>query len=154
LSLLCHYVEIGPLAPSYKINRPKEEGPMPNYMMLIYTPTEGAPSPDDPGLDLNRWRAYRQELQASGMLLAEGRLQPIDVATTVRIRDDETLITDGPFADTKEYLAGYFLLDCPDLDTVLELAARIPHIHYGTVEVRPTVELTHATEVEPAQAET
>jgi hypothetical protein len=156
LSLLCHYVEIAPLAPSYKMNRPKEEGPMPNYMMLIYTPVEGAPSPDDPGLDLKRWRAYRRNLHDSGMLLGEGRLQPNDVATTVRVRNDETLITDGPFADTKEYLVGYFLLDCPDLDTVLDLAARIPHIHYGTVEVRPMMELTPASEevAEPAQAQT
>jgi hypothetical protein len=137
------------------MNRPKEEGPMPSYMMLIYTPHAGAPSPDDPGLDLQRWRIYRRELHESGMLLGEGRLQPADVATTVRVRDDETLITDGPFADTKEYLVGYFLLDCPDLDTALDLAARIPHIHYGSVEVRPMMELTPASEdVEPAQAQT
>jgi hypothetical protein len=128
---------------------------MPNYMMLIYTPTEGAPSPDDPGADLNRWRAYRKSLMDSGMMLAEGRLQGTDSATTVRVRNDETLITDGPFADTKEYLAGYFLLDCADLDTALDLAARVPHVHYGSVEVRPTVDLTPVTaEVEATQAQT
>ena len=120
---------------------------MPNYMMLIYTPTEGPPSPDDPGMDISRWRAYRQALADSGTLLAEGRLQTADVATTVRVRGDETLITDGPFADTKEYLVGYFLLDCADLDTALDLAARIPHIHYGSVEVRPMAEVTP---IEPA----
>jgi hypothetical protein len=127
---------------------------MPNYMMLIYTPTEGAPSPDDPGADLTHWQAYRKSLVDSGMLLAEGRLQGADVATTVRVRNDETLITDGPFADTKEYLAGYFLLDCADLDTALDLAARVPHIHYGSVEVRPMVELTPVdAEVDRARAQ-
>jgi hypothetical protein len=120
---------------------------MPNYMMLIYTPTDGPPSPDDPGTDISRWRAYRQSLADSGMLLAEGRLQTADVATTVRVRGDDTLITDGPFADTKEYLVGYFLLDCADLDTALDLARGVPNIHYGSVEVRP---MAAVSPIEPA----
>jgi hypothetical protein len=128
---------------------------MPNYMLLLYTPTAGPPSPDDPGMDISRWRAFRRGLVDSGMLVAEGRLPTTDLATTVRVRDDETLITDGPFADTKEYLAGFFLLDCPDLDTALDAASRIPNVHYGTVEIRPTMDLTpFLTEDEPAQAQT
>jgi hypothetical protein len=59
------------------------------------------------------------------------------VATTVRVRDGETQITDGPFAETKEYFAGYYLIETPDLDVVLEWAARIPSATYGSVEVRP-----------------
>lgn len=67
------------------------------------------------------------------------QLHSIDSATTVRVRDGETLIIDGPFAVTKEFLAGYYLLDSPDLDTALKHAARAPHIAYGSVEVRPVV---------------
>jgi hypothetical protein len=114
---------------------------MPNYMLLLYTPTYDRPSPDDPGMDVSRWVEFQRNLEEAGVFLATGRLHPADTATTVRVRNDETLITDGPFADTKEYFAGYYLLDCPDLDSALEFAARVPHIHYGTVEVRPVMDV-------------
>jgi hypothetical protein len=111
---------------------------MPHYLLQIYAPHD-APASDDPGRDIERWRAFSKGLEDSGMLVASDRLYNPDSATTVRVRDGETLITDGPFAETAEFLAGYYLLDCPSLDVALEQAARTPNIHYGSVEVRPVM---------------
>jgi hypothetical protein len=113
---------------------------MPQYMLLLYTPAQERPPADDPGMDISRWIAYTKSLQDEGLLVTSGQLHPTEAATTVRARDGETLVTDGPFAETNEYLGGYYLLDCPNLDVALERAARVPHIHYGSVEVRPLVE--------------
>jgi hypothetical protein len=113
---------------------------MPQYTLLLYTPAHDRPPADDPGMDVSRWAAYTKGLQDAGLLVATGRLRETESATTVRVRDGETLITDGPFAETNEYLGGYFVLDCPNLDVALEQAARVPHIHYGSVEVRPVNE--------------
>jgi len=120
---------------------------MPQYMLLIYTPTDTQPPADDPGVDISRWLAFGESLRDAGVLVGSNRLHETEMATTVRVRDGETLVTDGPFAETNEYLAGYFLLDCPNLDAALEAAARVPHIHYGTVEVRPI--MVGAPTVEP-----
>jgi hypothetical protein len=111
---------------------------MPQYMLLIYSPVGGPPD-DQQAEPMSAWNDYTQSLQAAGALLAGDALQGTDVATTVRERDGETQITDGPFAETKEFLAGYYLLDCPDLDTALEHAGRVPNIHYGSTEVRPVM---------------
>jgi hypothetical protein len=113
---------------------------MPQYMLLIYSPAHDRPPADDPGMDISRWMAYTKALQDDGLLVASGQLQPTDLATTVRARGGEALVIDGPFAETNEYLAGYFLLECANLDVALERAAQVPHIHYGSVEVRPIVE--------------
>jgi hypothetical protein len=113
---------------------------MPQYMLLIYSPADERPPADDPGMDISRWMSYTKDLQDAGLLVSSGQLHNTDLATTVRVRDAETLVTDGPFAETNEYLAGYYLLDCPNLDVALEHAAKVPHIHYGSVEVRPIVQ--------------
>jgi hypothetical protein len=127
---------------------------MPQYMMLIYTPAEGGPSPEEMAEMRPQWGRYTQELQDAGLLVAGDALQGVDVATTVRVRDGETQITDGPFAETKEYLAGYYLLDGPDLDTVLEQAARVPNVHYASIEVRPVLDVgTLPSATEQVQAE-
>jgi hypothetical protein len=110
---------------------------MPQYMLLIYGPSEGGPTPEQAAEQMPRWYEYSQSLKDAGVYVAGDALQGVDVATTVRVRDGETQITDGPFAETKEYLGGYYVLDCPDLDTALAHAARIPSIEYGSVEVRP-----------------
>ncbi len=110
---------------------------MPQYMLLLYTPAHERPPADDPGMDISRWIGYTKAVQDGGMLVSSGQLQQTEAATTVRLRGGETLVTDGPFAETNEYLVGYYLLDCPNLDVALEWAARVPHIHYGSVEVRP-----------------
>ena len=110
---------------------------MPQYMLLMYQPVDGGPPPEEMAEQHARWTAYTRELTEAGLLVANNGLGGPDVATTVRVRDGETLITDGPFAETKEYLAGYFLVEASDLDTALEWAARIPSATYGSVEVRP-----------------
>jgi hypothetical protein len=110
---------------------------MPQYMMLIYTPNEGGPTPEEQKAEHPRWNAYTQALSEAGALVAGDALEGIDTATTVSERDGETVLTDGPFAETKEILAGYYLIDVPDLDAALKWAARIPAASYGSVEVRP-----------------
>jgi hypothetical protein len=107
------------------------------YMLLIYTPAEGGPSPDELQAEHQRWMQYTQDLRESGVHVAGDALQGTHTATAVRVRDDETLVTDGPFAETKELLAGYYLIDVPDLDAALAWAAKIPSVGYGSVEVRP-----------------
>ena len=111
------------------------------YMLLIYSPAEGGPSREELDAEFPRWFTYTAELQQSGILIAGDALQGRETATTVRVRDGETLITDGPFAETKELLGGYYLIDVPDVDTALAWAAKMPHIAYGTVEVRPLMEI-------------
>src|SRR4051794_3584425 len=113
---------------------------MPNYMLLIYGPADGPPPSVDLEAQMPRWDAYTQSLADAGVLIGSNQLHPTDAATTVRVRDGETQVTDGPFATTKELLAGYYLIDCSDLDTALKHAARVPHIEYGSVEVRPVVD--------------
>jgi len=124
---------------------------MPQYMLLIYTPVDGPPPGSDPE-QTQKWFEYTQALQDAGVHIGGEALQPVDSATTVRVRDGETQIIDGPFAETKEFLAGYYALDCPDLDTALGWAAKMPNIHYGTTEVRPVVDFSKVM-AEAAQAE-
>ena len=83
--------------------------------------------------------AYTTALQESGALLGANQLQPVGTATTVSIRDGEQLVTDGPFAETKEQLGGYYLIDVETVDEALEWAAKIPSARYGHIEVRPIV---------------
>lgn len=82
-----------------------------------------------------------ERLSASGNYLAGQPLQPTETATTVRVRDGETIISDGPFAETKEQLAGFYLLEAHDLNEALQLASRIPPARLGSIEVRPVREL-------------
>ena len=115
---------------------------MPQYMLLIYGPAEGGPSPEEMAAQMPRWNAYTEGLKESGLFVAGEALHGVEAATTVRVRDGETQITDGPFAETKEHLGGFYVIDAPDLDTALEQAARIPNISYGSVEVRPVVDFS------------
>ena len=89
-------------------------------------------------------QAIREEFLAVGRLpgvVSGARLQPVETATTVRVQDDETLLTDGPFIDAKEHLGGYLVIELDDLDAALEIAARVPAARMGgAVEVRPLVE--------------
>ena len=111
---------------------------MPQYMLLMYHPSgDYTPDPDLMAAEHEKWTKFHQELSNAGVLLSNTGLQGVDAATTVRVRDGETQITDGPFAETKEVLAGYFLIEVPDLDTALKYAAGIPSAVYGSVEVRP-----------------
>ena len=106
------------------------------YMLLIYSEPYDADAAMDEA-EMKRWFDYDAELRAAGVHLAGDPLLPVQTATTVRNRDGETLTTDGPFAETKEVLGGYYLLDVEDLDEALKWAARCPGADYGSIEVRP-----------------
>lgn len=110
------------------------------YMLLVYV--------DEKVLtDTKRQECYEEStalthnLNASGHFLSANPLHPVSTATTVKVRDGKPLITDGPFAETREQLGGYFLVDAKNLDEALGIAARIPAAKFGTIEVRPVVEL-------------
>jgi hypothetical protein len=81
------------------------------------------------------------ELKSSGQYLAAAPLQPTSTATSVRVRDGKRLVTDGPFAETREHLGGYFMVEAGNLDEAIGIAGRIPGARVGTVEIRPVVEL-------------
>ncbi len=102
------------------------------YMALIYTDGRAtAPAV------LEKYMAFAQEARAAGVSLGGNELAPVASATTVRVRDGETLVTDGPYAEAKEHLGGYFLLECATFDEAVEWAAQIPGAAHGAVEVRP-----------------
>jgi hypothetical protein len=113
---------------------------MPKYSLLIYMPADGPPADVDPDAQSARFAAFTERLRDDGVLLGGERLHAADAATTVRRRDGETELTDGPFAETKEYLAGFYLLECADLDRALAYAANIPNVDYASIEVRPVME--------------
>jgi hypothetical protein len=83
------------------------------------------------------FRQFREQITASGKFLGGSQLRPSSAATTVRIRNGKRLVTDGPFAETREQLGGYVLIDATDLDEAIGIAARIPVAHLGTIEIRP-----------------
>jgi hypothetical protein len=109
------------------------------YMLLMYANESAVPeTPEDQqAVAPQVWFALMDEMKAAGVLLSNTGLSPVANATTVRIREGKTLITDGPFAETHEQLGGFFLLECTDLDEALRWAEKIPHAKYGSVEVRP-----------------
>ena len=112
------------------------------YLLTIYAEERdrnGVP-PEQMEAELGRWFSYTEELEKAGVLVGGDALQPSATATKIAIRDGEKLITDGPFVETKEQLGGYYLLDCPDLDTALEWASKMPNLDQNTVEVRPVQE--------------
>jgi hypothetical protein len=83
------------------------------------------------------WAEFRKEMARSGELISSSGVAPGSSATTVRVRNDKTLVTDGPFAETHEQLGGYFLFDCQDLDEAIRWAEKIPTAKYGSIEIRP-----------------
>jgi len=109
------------------------------YMLLIYG--------DEQALDADeREKCYvesagiARDLNASGQYLGASPLHLTSTATSVRVRDGKRLVTDGPFAETREQLGGYYLIDTADLDEAIEIAARIPGVRWGTIEIRPVME--------------
>jgi hypothetical protein len=110
---------------------------MPNYMLLLYAPQADEAERAEREAELPAWTELLESLKAEGLLVGNGRLHPVESATTLRVRDGETEISDGPFAVTKELLGGYFIVDCRDLDHALRTAERVPLARYGSVEVRP-----------------
>jgi hypothetical protein len=128
---------------------------MPDYMLLLYAHQPGPEEQAERERELPVWRELNESLHEAGLLVANGRLHATDSATTVRVRNRETEITDGPFAVTKEFLAGYYILRCRDLDDALKNAARLPLARYGSVEVRPIMDISEVTaRAEAATAQT
>lgn len=110
------------------------------YMLLIYTDENG-------WTESEREHCYAEstqlthDLDARGKFLGASPLHPVSTATSIRVRDGKRIVTDGPFAETREQLGGYFLIEAQDLDEAIDIAGRIPGARKGTVEVRPVMEL-------------
>ena len=117
---------------------------MPKYMLLLYRDEPTPQEREERAAEMPLWIQFTESLRDAGLLISSDPLHPVSAATTVRVRNEETEILDGPFAATKEFLAGYYLLDCPDLDEALKQAARVPLARYGSVEVRPVMDLSAA----------
>jgi len=112
------------------------------YMLLIYGDSStraDSLSEADRNAMYAAYGAFTEELRGKGAMVGGDALAPTSTATTVRVRDDETLITDGPFAETKEQLGGYYLVEAESLDEAIEWAAKIPGAKWGSIEVRPIV---------------
>jgi hypothetical protein len=111
------------------------------YMLLTYTDEQAwaALAEDERGAIVREYFALTAELQAAGAYVAGAPLQATDTASTIRVRDGDQLVTDGPFAETKEQLGGYFLIDVDSDDEAREWAAKIPAARYGSIEVRPVL---------------
>jgi hypothetical protein len=118
-----------------------QEVPM-QYLLLIYTaePSEAAPQ-DEMLAEVHEYDAFTKWTIERGLFKGGEALHPTSAATTVRVRDGRTITTDGPFAETKEALGGYYLIEARDLDEAIDAAARIPGARRGSIEVRPIFEL-------------
>ena len=111
------------------------------YLMLIYTPESNMPpAPVEGRKMMESYARFTQEVRDRGLMESGEALQPTSTATTVKVRNGERIITDGPFAETREQLGGFYLLNCKDLDEALDYAAKIPGAQFGSIEVRPILE--------------
>lgn len=110
------------------------------YMLLIYG-TETELSQEDREACYEESVALTHDLHAAGQFISAAPLQSVTTATTVRIRETKPFVTDGPFAETREQLGGYFMVEAENLDEAIGIAKRIPGAKWGTVEIRPVVEL-------------
>jgi len=113
------------------------------YLLAIYAAEadEPAPGTDEFEAYLGRYMTLTDEMRQAGVLQDGRPLEPVSTATTVRVREGKTLTTDGPFAETKEQLGGFYLLDCANLDEAIAWAARIPAAEHGSIEIRPIMQL-------------
>ncbi len=112
------------------------------YMFLIYTSESQeanftAAERDD---SMQAYTNFGKEAESRGLMLAGDALHPTTTATTIRVRDGKTMTTDGPFAETKEQLGGFYILNCKDINEAIEMGAKIPGAKYGSIEVRPIME--------------
>ena len=110
------------------------------YLLLIYgEPSTTEPTQDEWNATMTEYNAYTEWLREKGEFIAGEALQPVTDATTVSVRDGRRIVTDGPFAETKEQLGGFYQIEAPDLDAAIEAAARIPGARWGKIEVRPII---------------
>jgi hypothetical protein len=119
------------------------------YLLLIYStePTEAVPA-DLMANEQAGYNAFTAAIRETGQFEAGEALQPTSTATTVRVENGRTITTDGPFAETKEQLGGFYLVDCRDIDEAIELAARIPGATHGSIEIRPIFDLPSGSSAE------
>jgi hypothetical protein len=113
------------------------------YLLMICTDETAiaALSPEEGSAMLAEYGSFYDEMAPRGVLQGGERLRPTTDATTVRVRDGEVLVADGPFAETKEQVGGYYLVDCKDLDEAIDVASKIPGARQGSIEVRPIWEM-------------
>jgi hypothetical protein len=111
------------------------------YMLLMYFDENGALTQEQREHCYVESAAFAQKLHESGQFLGASPLQPTSTATSLRQQNGKRLVTDGPFAETREQLGGFFLIDARDLDEAIEIASRVPAGRWGTVEIRPLVEV-------------
>ncbi len=113
------------------------------YILLIYgTEPTGQPTPEEIAAEMDAYNAYTAELQKSGAMVGGEALHPVNTATTVRVQNGKTVTTDGPFAETKEQLGGYYVVNAKDLDEAIVWAAKCPGAQNGKIEVRPIVDFS------------
>lgn len=110
------------------------------YMLLIYG-DEDASDESEKAQCREESARFAHVIQSTGQYVAAAPLHPISTATSVRVRKDKRFVTDGPFAETREQLGGYFLIEARDLDEAIDIAARLPGARLGTVEIRPVMEV-------------
>jgi len=120
------------------------------YMLLVYMNEQAM-------TDEERQHCYvesaqlTQDLNATGQYVAAGPLHPVATATSVRVREGKRVVTDGPFAETREQLGGYYVIEANDLDEAIAIAEKVPPVKYGTVEIRPVMEIPGLPEVSETQ---
>ena len=116
------------------------------YIFLIYSAEKDMPAPPKDPAEFQAWMApwaeYTQALKTAGVFVAGDALQPTSVATTVSRTSGDTVFTDGPFAETREQLGGYYLVNCANLDEALRWAAKCPGAAFGNIEVRPIADFS------------
>ena len=115
------------------------------YLLLIYSADGSGPQPGEAEFPafINAYMSFTEEVQKAGVFEAGQPLESVSTATTVRVRDGKSEISDGPFAETKEVLGGSYLLNCENLDQAIDYAAKIPTAAYGSIEIRPIMELPY-----------
>jgi len=111
------------------------------YALLVCVDENTELTEEDVERQYAEFMGFQDEMEARGVLISRERLRPTSLSTTVRVRDGGLVIADGPFAETKEQIAGFYIVDCADLDEAIEIASRNPGARYGTVEVRPAWEI-------------
>ena len=113
------------------------------YLLMIYSAEGAGPQPGSEDFDkmLQGYGSVTQEMQDRKVFLGGNPLESVSAATTVRVRNGSSETIDGPFAETKEVLGGYYLLDCEDLDEAIEFAGKIPSAAFGSIEIRPVAEM-------------
>ena len=111
------------------------------YALVVCVDENAELTEEDVERQYTEFMGFQEEMEARGVLISRERLRPTSLSTTVRVRDGGLVVADGPFAETKEQIAGFYIIDCEDLDEAIEIASRNPGARYGTVEVRPVWEI-------------